>query len=460
MSEVIAGQTVTLLSQWYDFEGGSLTDLDATPSIGITSIATGTTALAATTNGVTHPATGSYGYAWTPASNLTPGLYLATWTGLKTGAPVTATETITVTAPATADATNTSPDGIWYATREDVKAELDVKETARSNGRIDRVLESASRSVEGLLHRRFAPVTATRYFDWPSGQYARPWRLWLDDNELISVTSLSSGGTTISASDYFLEPNRSGPPYTRIEIDLSSSAAFGGGDTHQRDITITGLWGYANDETTVGTTASAISATTATTVNVNGAASALLGVGSVLRVDSERMLITGRSMLTTGQTLGGSGLTAQANSVTVTVSDGTAFAVDEVLLVDSERMLIVDIADNNLTVKRAWDGSVLAAHSVGATIYAPRTLTVTRGALGTTAATHSSGATVYRWDPPGPVRELTIAEALNTLMQGQSGYARVVGSGEAQREASGRGLADLRNSVYTSHGRKARIRGV
>jgi len=32
MTDVIAGQPVTLLSQWYDFEGGSLTDLDATPT--------------------------------------------------------------------------------------------------------------------------------------------------------------------------------------------------------------------------------------------------------------------------------------------------------------------------------------------------------------------------------------------------------------------------------------------
>ncbi|MBH1939043.1 hypothetical protein I5Q34_33110, partial [Streptomyces sp. AV19] len=113
-----------------------------------------------------------------------------------------------------------------------------------------------------------------------------------------------------------------------------------------------------------------------------------------------------------------------------------------------------------LTVKRAWDGSVLAAHAANADIYTPRTLTVTRGALGTTAAAMSAGDDVYRWDPPGPVRELTVAEALTSLLQGQSGYARVVGSGEAQREASGRGLRDLRESVYTSHGRKARTRAV
>lgn len=100
MTEVIAGQAVVLLSQWYDFEGGSLVDLDATPTIGITHIGAGTVALAATTIGVTHPGTGSYGYAWTPAATLTPGDYLAQWSGLKSSASVTATETITVEPPA------------------------------------------------------------------------------------------------------------------------------------------------------------------------------------------------------------------------------------------------------------------------------------------------------------------------------------------------------------------------
>jgi hypothetical protein len=121
-------------------------------------------------------------------------------------------------------------------------------------------------------------------------------------------------------------------------------------------------------------------------------------------------------------------------------------------------MLIEDIAGNNLTVRRAWDGSTIAAHSVGATVYAPRTLTVTRGALGTTAATHLTAASVYRWDAPGPVRQLCVAEALTDLLQGRSGYARTAGAGENEREATGRGLKDLRERVYVSHGRKARTR--
>lgn len=346
----------------------------------------------------------------------------------------------------------------WYTTREEVKAELDVRETARANARVDRAIEAACETVEGCLHRVFYPELATRYFDWPGPQYARPWRLWLDANEVISVTTLTSGGTTIAASDYFLEPNAYGPPYNRIEVDLDSSAAFGGGDTHQRDITVTGLFGYRNDESTLGTTAEALDASE-TGVDVDAATSAAVGVGSLLRIDSERVIVTSRTNLDTGQTLGGS-VTNQNNIVTIAVQSGTAFAAGESILIDSERMLIEDIAGNNLTVRRAWDGSTIAAHTAGATIYAPRTLTVVRGALGTTAATHLTAATVYRWDPPAAVRQLCLAEAVNDLLQGRSGYARTAGTGESEREMTGRGLEKLRQRVYVSHGRKARIRGV
>jgi hypothetical protein len=349
-----------------------------------------------------------------------------------------------------------------YATREDVMRALDIKPTARNTRQIDRALQSASRDVDSLCHRRFYPEIATRYFDWPDSQYRPSWRVWLDDSELISLTSVSSGGTAISLDDVLLEPNRSGPPYNRVEINIGTNAAWGGGDTHQRDITITGLFGYRNDETTVGALAAAIASTTATNVVVNAAASAELGVGSVLRIDSERMLVTGRTMTDTGQNVGGAGLGAQQNSVSLAVADGSAFAVDEVLLVESERMLIVDIAGDTLTVQRAWDGSVLAAHAAGVDIYAPRSLTVQRAALGTTAATHADASSVVRWDPPGLVRDLAIAEALNRVLQEQAGYARTskASTGSKATAVETLSLDLLRTQTYDAHGRKARLRGV
>jgi hypothetical protein len=348
--------------------------------------------------------------------------------------------------------------GIWYATREDVKAALDFKETARANRAVDRALEAASRSVEGLCHRRFYPEIATRLWDWPNGQYSRPWRLWLDANELISITAMSAAGVVISALDYNLEPNQYGPPYNRVELDIGSDTTFGGGATYQRNISISGLFGYRNDKTALGATTEALDASE-TGVDVDAATSAAAGVGSLLRIDGERMTVTGRSMLDTGQTLG-TDLTNQVNVVVVPVASGSAFAVDEAILIDAERMLITDIAGNNLIVKRGWDGTVLAPHTTGAHVYAPRSLTVRRAVLGTIASTHTLGAAVARWDAPGPVIELTIAEALNQVLQEQAGWLRVTGGSGGQKEATLTALLDLRDQAWDSHGRKARTRAV
>lgn len=348
--------------------------------------------------------------------------------------------------------------GVWYATREAVKAALDSKVTARDDAQVDDAIESASRGIEGLTHRRYYPQLAARTFDWPNTQYARPWRLWLDANDLISVTTLVAGGATIPAADFFLRrsDDRDEPPYTHVEIDLDSSSAFSSGGTHQRAIVITGLFGYGADEAPAGALAEALDASE-TEVDVTN--SAIIGVGSIIRADSERMIVTGKANLDTGQNLAGGLTTAQANDVAATVTDGSAYFVGETLLTDSERLLVVDIAGNVLTVKRAWDGSVLATHTTP-DIYAPRRLTVERGALGTTAATHSNGAALVRHVVPGTIRSLCIAEAISQVQQEQAGYGRVVGSGDNEREASGKGLADLRQQAYTRYGRKARVRAI
>jgi hypothetical protein len=345
--------------------------------------------------------------------------------------------------------------GIWYATREDVKRALDAAETARNDAQVDRAIESGSRTIEGLTHRRFYPELATRYFPWPNHQHARPWRLWLDQHELISVTTLVAGGTTIPATDYFLEPANDGPPYTHVEIDLASGSAFAAGSTHQRAIAITGLFGHSADEAPAGALAEALDGSE-TGVDVTD--SSLVGVGTILKCEAERMLVTGRSMLDTGQN--SSALTASSSDVAITGITAGTIKVGEVLLVDSERMLVVDVAGTTLTVKRAWDGSALAAHSGGADIYAPRSLTVTRGALGTTAATHADATALTKHVVPALVRDLAIAEAINQLQQETSGYARVIGEGENAREGTGRSLFDLRRDTITAYGRKARARAV
>lgn len=349
-----------------------------------------------------------------------------------------------------------------YCTREDVKRAVDMKETARNNWQIDRAIQSAARNIEGHMHRTFYPLDTTRRWDWPNFQAAYPWRIWFDASELADVTVnvpvVTSGGNVIPNSAIFWgHPNYS-PPYTYLELDRSKSASFGQGNTPQRDVAITGTFGFGIDTDPAGQLAAAMSDTTGTVAKVSDGS--LMGVGDLLIVDSERMLVSQKASLDSGQTNLSGATAANMADVGVTVTDGTQLHVDEYVQIDSERMLIVDITGNLVTVKRAWDGSVLAVHAPGSKIFVFRTLTVARGQLGTAAATHliSAAASIHR--VPSLIRDLAVAEATNRVLEETGGYADPQGEGAAAIHGLGSALADLWDEATTAYGRKARRRTV
>lgn len=344
----------------------------------------------------------------------------------------------------------------WYATREMIMTELPAANSVMLNALIDRKLGSSTESIEQLTHRRFYPWTGTKYFDWPNEQHAPSWKLYVEQpDQLVSLTSATAGGTAISTANLNPEPVNSGPPYSRIEINRGTSAAWRSGDSPQRSLAFVGVWGYRNDTSAAGALAEALD-DSETAVDVTGAASAALGVGSLLVCEDERMLVTERAMLTTGQTLATANLTAVESNRSVNVASAAGFALGETILIDSERMLIVDIAGTVLTVTRAYQGTTLAAHTIGATIYAPRTLTVRRGVLGTTAANHLTATTLYRFVYPSLVEQLCIATTVNEVLQGAAGWGRQTG-GEQSREMRVAGLQDLRKRVWKTYGRRARL---
>jgi hypothetical protein len=309
-----------------------------------------------------------------------------------------------------------------------VKAALDVAETARSNELIDEQIAAGADEIDGAMHRVFYPTVDTRFFNWPDPQSARPWRLWLNQHELISLTSMTSGGVAIPTGNVKLYPTL-GPPYKHLELDVSTNSVFSATATWQYTTAVTGLFGYRADEIAVGTLTPSLNATDTA---FNPGVPAFRGIGSILRIDSERMIVTGRSSVTTGTTVQAPGMTALASSNLLPVVSAAAYAIGETLLVDGEKMLVQDSAGTNLVVKRAWDGTPIAAHTAGATIYANRQLTVTRGALGTTAAAHSASAPIFEHDPPALIRQLNRAIAVVNLIQTRAGYPAPSGRKAAQ----------------------------
>lgn len=348
-----------------------------------------------------------------------------------------------------------------YATRRRVKTALDVHLTADYDTHVDSALvRAAEDGVDGLCKRQFFTEIATHYVNWPNFQRAYPWRIWLNDHEMADVTTVApvvtSGGNVIPANQIMWGPWETGiaPPYTFFELDRSTSASFGQGSTPQRDVAITGAFGFWNKTRPAGALAVAVTDTTGTAVTVTD--SSLADAGDVIVADSESMLVTDTGMATTGLTQSGAGCStaSSADDLLTTTSTG-ALHVGEVLQLDGERMYVQSIAGSVATVMRAYDGTVLATHA-NATVYALRALTVVRGALGSTAATHLVNAALTAQVAPASVVELATAEALNSVLQKTTGYARTIG--ENMRTIPGGSLPDLRASVYQRYGRKARSR--
>lgn len=349
-----------------------------------------------------------------------------------------------------------------YCTREQVMRAADIKAAAYLSSEVDRAVASAAEDVDTLCQRgdpgraAFIPWVGTREFDWPTANNDNSWRFWLDQHSLLSASAVVSGGVTIT-SDVLLEPARSGPPYSALTVNRDSASVLMVNDAAgQRSLAVTGVWCSAPD-TERTSTAWTLSSSIADSVTTSATIKAPFGVGSVLRIDSERVIVTDRAWTDSTQTgTLASSMTAQS----LAVSSGGAFLAGEEIIMDAERLFIRDVVGNTLIVQRAVGGSVLAAHT-SAPIYFSRTATIERGALGTTAASHSGGAQIYIAQVPAILEQLAIAYALDQRAQESSGYTRTVGTGESERQATGAGIRDLENRVKESaYARKIRFRAV
>lgn len=368
-----------------------------------------------------------------------------------------------------------------YCNRVDVQRAIDVRTTIIDIARVDEAMEAAARDIEENLHRLFYPWDGTVWRDWPNYQYAYPWRVWLDRHDLLCLTGLVTGYQSITMDKVFLRPANPMPgfPRTSVELDRASNAAFGGNSlTPQNAITLTGTWGFSADADQRATLPSAVGASDSPIVisdssQISAGDLLILGygrgdapypddtlghAGTIKPYVGERVLVLDVAAADTGQQQSGSGCSTDSSGDNqLTVQDGSQIHAGETLILDAERMLAEQVIGNVVTVRRAWDGTVLASHS-NAEVYALRSLTVERGALGTTAAAWDEGTPVYKQRYPGPVRELAIALSVDTVLQQSSGYARTVGAGEDAVPAPGDGLARAWGRAATFGKRKSRIR--
>ena len=350
----------------------------------------------------------------------------------------------------------TTPDEVAYCTRERVQATLDQSDAPRLNSVIDAGCRSGSRKVEGITHRRFYPVKGVRYPD-PATTVSGG-ILWLNDidHEILTLTSLVVDGVTLAENvDFVLRPPEAGPPYTSIKLLPSSRSSW---PTDPRSIVITGEFGGSNRTAAAGALAAAIGTTSATTMTITN--SSLVGVGDLVLVDTERVIVVEKSAASTTATITAT-IDDDTADVLIPVSSGALVHAGEMILVGAEWMYVETVAGNNLIVKRCQQASPLAAHAISDVVYAPRLCTIRRAAAGTTAAEHLDAAPLARNDPPSPVSEVALAKAIDATEQGKAGYSRTSGVADNRRESGGTGvaaaIAAAVDDLYTTYGRQGRI---
>ena len=219
------------------------------------------------------------------------------------------------------------------------------------------LLEACSRLIDRYCNRHFYVLVATRKFD---GDGATS----LIVPDLISVTSLKTDDnkdrtfeTTWAATDYLLYPTNAEPtkawgrPYIRalVDTEAGNEDVFTAG---MQTVQIDGKWGYREVTDDSG-------------ADIN------------------------------------EGAQYSATDTTLTVTDGTKFAVGQTLLIDSEQLYISAISTNDLTV--------------------------IRGVNGTTAASHADSTDISIFRYPGSVVEACLMQCSRLWKRKDSGFASTTG---------------------------------
>jgi hypothetical protein len=193
------------------------------------------------------------------------------------------------------------------------------------DARLLALLEDVSRWIDNYCNRKFYVLEATRRFDGRGGR-----ELTLPD--LMSVTSLKTDEdqdrvfeVTWGSGDYLLYPLNAEPqqpwgrPYSRVLVDTEagSKVVFPSGKS---TVEINGKWGFRE------------------VVEDSGA-----GINE-------------------GGALG-------STDTTLTVADGSRFAIGQTVLIESEQLYLTGISTDDLTVERGVNGTTAASHPDGADIF-------------------------------------------------------------------------------------------
>ena len=207
-----------------------------------------------------------------------------------------------------------------YATVDSLKDSLNIAGAGEDN-RLLRLIEAASRAVDGYCNRHFYTLRATRRFDGNGGNTLLiPDLVSIDKDGLRTDRDLDGVfETTWSETGYLLLPANADPasasnpasrPYTRIE-----AAAAGAGlqrfPTGRGTVRIAGLWGWWLHLRRASETLAATVTDAATVLTVTARAD--VEAGHTLQVGSEQIYVRSYEGSRLNVARGANGTTAAAH---------------------------------------------------------------------------------------------------------------------------------------------------
>ena len=224
---------------------------------------------------------------------------------------------------------------IPYATLDQLRARFAVAGADTSDdARLLAKLKSASQQIDRFTARTFAPVYATRLFDWDNAR-----SILLRGFDLLQLITLTNGdGNVIDPTAIIPLGGVNGPVYC-LEINIAKGAFLNYLTVKTRALSVYGIWGWHDD-----------------------------WLGSAWKP-------SGDSVTTFGLSSGGTALTVSNAAGADSWGLSPRFQTGQLIQIDSEYMLTtaVNAGTNTLTVIRGVNGTSGATHTIGApiSIYAP-----------------------------------------------------------------------------------------
>ena len=187
-----------------------------------------------------------------------------------------------------------------YATLDQLRARFSVAPADTSDdARLFSKLRAASAQIDRYTARTFAPVLATRLFDWRNAN-----TILFRGEDLLLLQQLINGDGNVIDPAAIIQLGGINGPLWGVEINVAKGAFLNYITTKTRALSVSGIWGwhddYANAWKPSGDTVSVFSMTTAdTTVTVNNVTGAdgwglvpRFQVGQLISIDTEYMQIT------------------------------------------------------------------------------------------------------------------------------------------------------------------------